>query len=559
MKSSFLMIIATALAISAVAGFVTGCAPAQQKAPEKQTVEVRRGDLQITITADGNLTMPHQSKLRFGTPGTVKDILVKEGDKVHTGTLLSKLDDTLQKIAVTSALYDVELALNELAERVYPSIMGYPHYYPTTSIVLRLEQAKEELKQTQDLLEKNKQKEAAAKLRIVQYDLQASLDTLQMTIKDTERYPFIANTYSQTEDISDWPPGNLYPNIPEVIGLIEQNLKTVVRANNLIERAEYDMAKLTLLTAGQELDKAYSSAKKVCGQIVTLGISYPDASTSLDSVRAAENRLTEIQKLIEKGSHDSIELSKILRMAQHDIEMSHRILQNNELIFRHGLNLKVLRQNNLMLQKYELALQKSKEDLMKTEILAPFDGTVVYIGVKENDQLSAYDYSSVVAIHLVDTKTIEIDGVVDEVDIFKVQTGQKANIVVDALPEKKLTGTVTFISPFGIEKAGVINYKVTLKLDPTETALKGSLTATAYISVDNRKNVLLIPNGAIKGSRGEYWTQVVADEAKDVIEKRLIVLGMQNDQFSEVKSGLTEGEKVIAEKITATRQSPSKQ
>jgi RND family efflux transporter MFP subunit len=558
MKSNFLMLLTTALAISAIAGFVTGCNTTQQKPPEKQIVEVRRGDLQITITADGNLTMPHQSKLRFGTPGTVKDILVKEGDKVNAGTLLSKLDDTLQKISVTSALYDVELALNELAERVYPSIMGYPHYYPTTSIVLRLDQAKEELKQTQDLLAQSRQKEAAAKLRIVQYDLQASLDTLQTTIKDTERYPFIANTYSQAEDISDWPPGNLYPNIPEVIGLIGQNLKTVVSANNLIEQAEYNRAQLTLQIALQELDKAYSSAKKVCGQIVTLGISYPDASTSLDSVRAAENRLTEIQKLIEKGSYDNTEFSKILRMAQHDIEMSHRILQNNELIFRHGLNLKVLRQNNLILQKCELALQKSKEELMKTEILAPFDGTVVYIGVKENDQLSAYDYSSVVAIHLVDTKTIELDGVVDEVDIFKVQTGQKANIVVDALPDKKLTGTVTFISPFGTEKAGVINYKVTLKIDPTETTLKGSLTATAYISVDNRKNVLLIPNDAIKGSRGEYWTQVVASEAKEEIEKRLIVLGMQNDRFSEVKSGLTEGEKVLAEKTTSTRQIPSK-
>jgi multidrug efflux pump subunit AcrA (membrane-fusion protein) len=86
MKSNFLMLLTTALAISAIAGFVTGCNTTQQKPPEKQIVEVRRGDLQITITADGNLTMPHQSKLRFGTPGTVKDILVKEGDKVNAGT-----------------------------------------------------------------------------------------------------------------------------------------------------------------------------------------------------------------------------------------------------------------------------------------------------------------------------------------------------------------------------------------------------------------------------------------------------------------------------------------
>lgn len=558
MKKNVIITITSLLILTLIPASLISCAPPQKDAPQKQVAEIKRGDLQIAVTADGNLVMPHQVKLRFGTPGTVKDILVKEGDKVKAGTLLAKLDDTMQKLAVASALYDVELALNELAQRVYPSILGYPHYYPSTSVVLRVEQAQSELKQSQTLLEQNKQRDAVAKLRVAQYDLEAGLDTLKATLKDMETYPFIAGNYSlPVETASYGPTEPVSPNIKDLVNLMEQDLNALLSIRYSVEKGDLAKALALLKTEQQNMAQTYSITQKVCGQVVMLGISYPDASTSLDSLRAAESNLKEIQKVMEKGNYDAAELAKIMRMAQHDMEISRNILENNDLVMKHGLNLKVLRQNNLTLQKYEVALQRYKEELLKTEILAPFDGTIVYIGVKENDQLSAYDYSTITAVHLVDTKTIELDGVVDEIDIFKVKVGQKATIVVDALPEQKLTGTVTFISPFGTERTGVVNYKITIKLDPTEMELKGGLTATADIVVDSKKNVLLIPNGAIKGTRGNYWTQVTGPKGE--IEKRQIALGLQGELFSEVVSGLEEGEKVLVEKTAATTRSPFNQ
>ncbi len=234
------------------------------------------------------------------------------------------------------------------------------------------------------------------------------------------------------------------------------------------------------------METTYNEAQKVCGQVVLLGISYPDASTSLDSVRAAQERLAELKKGMDNGSYDAAELAKILRMAQHDLSMSDSILKNNELIMKHGINLKLLRQNNLNLQKSRVALESAKEDLANTEILAPFDGTVIKIGVEENEQIPSLQLTPVTVIHLVDMKTVEFEGVVDELDIFKVKNGQKATITVDALPGRKLTGTVTFISPYGADKTGVVNYKVIIKLDPTDLVLKGGLTATANIAIDEK-------------------------------------------------------------------------
>jgi len=192
-------------------------------------------------------------------------------------------------------------------------------------------------------------------------------------------------------------------------------------------------------------------------------------------------------------------------------------------------------------------LKNAKDALMKTEILAPFEGTVVDVGVKENDQLSSFDYSSKTAVYLIDTRTVKMEGVVDEVDIYRVKVGQEAFLIVDALPGQELTGKVTFISPFGNQTTGVVEFPVTITLDPTETELKGGLTATANIIVEKHENVLLVPNRSIKGSAGNYYVDLVRDEKTMATEKRPVEIGVQNDQFTEIVSGLSEGEKVVVE------------
>jgi HlyD family secretion protein len=140
-----------------------------------------------------------------------------------------------------------------------------------------------------------------------------------------------------------------------------------------------------------------------------------------------------------------------------------------------------------------------------------------------------------------------MDGVVDEVDIYKVQVGQETTITVDALPNAELRGKVTFISPFGTQTAGVVEFPVKISLESSEVELKGGLTATADIIVEKHENVLLVPNRSVKGSPGNYYVEVVIDEEKVTTEKRPVVLGAQNEQFSEVISGLSEGEKIIVE------------
>jgi len=550
------------LIILSTLGFA-GCRSTPQDT-EKQITTVERGDLTVTVSADGNLDMPRQVALKFGTPGTVKEIFVVEGQKVKEGTLLAKLDDTTQKLAIASAQYNVELAMNELVEKIHPALMGYPEMYPDTSTVLRVEQAQDELGQAQKFLEQGGYQKAAAELRLALHDLDASYTMFNI--------PEIAMSLQGQSEIR-YTTVDKYPdmsNISKAIKLLEEDLARLAEIQTLIEQGSYDDAKAKLNTEQDKLSETHILVKSLsgririsqrigecCQQLATqdsraeatglIPLPYPDTSTTLDWLKQVEENLQKIQTCKEGESCDTFELATLLRMAQHDVDMSQTILENNELIFRSGVNLKALRGYNLNLQIAELDLKRYKDELMKTEILAPFDGTVVDIGVKENDQLSSFDYSSKTAVHLVDTSTVEMDGVMDEVDIYKVKVGQEAIITVDALPNVELKGKVTFISPFGTQTAGVVEFPVKISIEPAEVELKGGLTATADIIVEKHEDVLLVPNRSIKGSPGNYWVEVILDEKTMTTEKRPVVLGAQNDQFSEVISGLSEGEKIIVE------------
>jgi len=202
-----------------------------------------------------------------------------------------------------------------------------------------------------------------------------------------------------------------------------------------------------------------------------------------------------------------------------------------------------LQQYNLSLQSAEIALYKAKQAIMKTAIIAPSDGTVVSVNLKKSSVLSAQNYSSTTAITLVDTNSVRFEGLVDEIDIMKVQPGQKVTIAVDAIPNKVFTGRVKFISPFGTQSGNVIKFDVIIELDPIDVELRGGLSATADINIYSAKNVLLVPVSAIVNTP-EGPVVAVIDQATGQPEYKPVTLGQQNLEYAEVLSGLKEGDKV---------------
>lgn len=90
----------------------------------RQAVPVQRGTLEATVSANGNITMPHQAKLSFGASGssssTVTEVKVKVGDQVSPGQVLAKLDTTSLERTVTSALTNLRTAQINLDKTIKP-------------------------------------------------------------------------------------------------------------------------------------------------------------------------------------------------------------------------------------------------------------------------------------------------------------------------------------------------------------------------------------------------------------------------------------------------------
>jgi multidrug efflux pump subunit AcrA (membrane-fusion protein) len=573
--------------------FISGISCASRaSAPEekKQVATVQRGNLAITVSVDGNLVMPQAFDLRFGAPGDVKDVLVEEGDFVKAGAILATLDNTAQRLDIMSANNSVQTVLSNLYETVplLPQFPGtikevkgynpkgdpifgdiegvyldhsYPFYYPNASALSFFAWAQGEVSRARELFLSENYTAAASELYVALSDLESCIKILEDTINNPKSglgntAPFVPT------DLSDI----TYFQIQQDQSFESVYIVQLRKAVDLIKQGQADIETVRELTIQEKYAEAdamfgplFSRVKNI-GKVIMNNVNVIKARNyttvygrdiSLYFYGAAEEKLNAALKGIESGGLNSPGLHDNLRIAQHYMGICNAILGSNDYVLQHGLSLKNEQQYNVDLANALVTLGNRKDDFLKTIVLAPFDGMVVSVGVKKNDVLSAMDYSSKTAVQLVDTSQIKFQGLVDEIDILKIKTGQKTMISVDAVPDKEFTGTVTFISPYGAKDTGtVVKFAVTIKLDPTDVELKGGLTATADIAVASVQNVLLVPTSAITTTIAGAFVTVI-DETTGQTEKRKVTLGNQNYRFAEVLTGLKEDDKVtIEEKVT---------
>jgi multidrug efflux pump subunit AcrA (membrane-fusion protein) len=490
-KKIFFVVFVVVALLAVLVGFIV-CS--QPTTTTKQQVPAPAKLREITVIVDGNLVMPKEVQLRFGTFGTIKKIFVKEGDRVNAGMLLARLDDISKRAALAAAQYDLQIAMNNLEAQVPCQAFGYPLRYPDNTALLLIVQAQEEVSKAARFMDSAMYADAASNLRLVRYELERCLELLKVPEKEAKTGLSQSEAACTGPDCENIPLEQRYPALFKAMAQVTTSIKSVQIVENDLGKGNYKPAAAGMVRLKQELEVTHATVNTVVGQIVRFGSSYPDSSTTLDYLKAARKQLEQLQSLLDSKDPDALKVAEVVRQAQIDLEIGNEVLSNNELFFENGLSMKTARLYNLNVQKAKVNLQNCKDELLKTEIRAPFSGVIVDVGVKENDQLSAYDYASIRALHLVDTGNVEMKGNVDEIDIFKVKVGQKAVIKVDALPDKEFSGTLTFVSPFATEKSGVVNYAVKIALDEKQLKelyqregleLKGGLTATARIAVGN--------------------------------------------------------------------------
>ena len=194
-------------------------------------------------------------------------------------------------------------------------------------------------------------------------------------------------------------------------------------------------------------------------------------------------------------------------------------------------------------------LNQLEEQLSYTDIESPIDGIVLSRDVEIGDAVSSIlvlGSSATLVMTLGDTSEVYVKGKVDESDIGKVYLGQPARIKVESFKDKTFNGKVTKISPMGVEKDNVTTFEVRVSINNPGGELKAEMTANAEIILEEHKNVLQIPEGAILYDKDKKASVEIPDpRAKDGKKKLAVNIGISNGAKTELLSGLKEGDQVV--------------
>lgn len=255
--------------------------------------------------------------------------------------------------------------------------------------------------------------------------------------------------------------------------------------------------------------------------------------------------------------------------------------------------------SNASVKSAQAALEKANKDISRATLVAPMSGVVSLLSVKKGERVVG---SSMMAgtemMRIADMSKIEVRVDVGENDVPKVHLGDSATVEVDAYNDRKFSGVVTQIAssnngaaaenPLSNSTTDVTNYKVYIRLNPDSYKdlidpsrkkrfpFRPGMSASADIQTKTHRNVLSIPINAVSTREKNDSTinrisnndqrnkaddnsnnnnNYAGDNDLDVVvftmqpdgtaKKQKVKTDIQDINFIEITSGLTEGQQVI--------------
>lgn len=186
-----------------------------------------------------------------------------------------------------------------------------------------------------------------------------------------------------------------------------------------------------------------------------------------------------------------------------------------------------------------------RAQLEKTQLRAPFDGVIAEI----NGELGEFVTPSPVGIptpptvDLIDPSCLYISAPIDEIDAPLIRRGMAARINLDAFAERSFPGHVRRIAPYVLDQEKQARtVEIEAEFDDPEAGLLPGYSADVEVILDSRDSVLRIPSAVIHDRNRVF----VYDAATGVIRDVEIGVGISNWEFTEIVSGLGEGDRVVS-------------
>ncbi|MCE5315672.1 MAG: efflux RND transporter periplasmic adaptor subunit [Armatimonadota bacterium] len=539
-KNSKLIITAAAILIVAVL-FVAMKSKGGGEKIELKTEKVSLGTITTTVSATGVLESVTTVDVKSNVGGQVVWIGVEEGDMVKAGQVVARIDPTDTKSTLEESKANLASANAKVLEAQHNRLMQRAQYpaqlraaqEAVASAKAQLAQARKEAeiqpKLTQHSIKQAESSLASAKASLAQYEnalvpqneasAKASYDeakaSVTQTKKELERQKalfakdFVSRSAVESAekdyDVAQAQLDTAKKKLDTVKAEVEQDMLSA-QAKVAQARAELDTAKT---------NKAQDSIKKEA--LAEAQAAYRKALASLEETRATY--------------HSEIVKACAITEAEADVKSS------------------------------EASLEQAQKNVTYTTITAPRTGVVVAkyaeVGsIVTGAKSSAISSGSGVSLfEIADVSKMHATVDVDETDIAQIEVGQEVDVTVDAYPNEMFTGKVTKIAPQAETESNVTTIPVTVEIESVDLRLKPEMNATCDFVTARKTNVLSVPNSAIRDSGSQKTVVVIVD---DKPASRIVKVGLENDDRTEITEGLKEGELVVTTDTGSTSDSESK-
>jgi HlyD family secretion protein len=540
-RSHMKISIAAALVLVGAAYGIVRASSGSSQAATYVIGEAQKRTIISTVTGTGQVSALSQVNIQPKASGALTRVAVQNGDHVRAGDLIAQIDPGDAAINLENA----QIALDKL-------------YTPADA---------SSITQAQNALASAKESKSSA-----QDDLTSAYDS---GVRE------VANSFldmpSIVSGLNDVVYGNGYLSDQNTLYLsdTERSYADQAAASFDTAKRQYDQAfanykSLPPAAPAEEqeplIDDAYSAAEQ-------LAKAAKDAKNAVDFIK---NREADYKPGDVAGVESNLDtwISKInshvssLDAAQKSIQSAKdAITAADRSISDKTAALQKLQQgpDALDVRSQELSVQQRQKALADYSVRAPFDGIVANLDAHKGDTVGS---ATTLAVLMTQQKVAEIS--VNEVDVAKLKEGQKATLTFDAVDGLSISGEVAQIDQIGTVTQGVVSYGVKIRFDTQDERIKPGMSVSASIAADVRQDVLAVPASAIKTQNGTSYVEVV-DSSTPVTQgfqgsalaaapsQQAVETGASDDSYTEILSGLNEGDKVVTRTISAASASGATQ
>jgi HlyD family secretion protein len=211
------------------------------------------------------------------------------------------------------------------------------------------------------------------------------------------------------------------------------------------------------------------------------------------------------------------------------------------------------------IQQRQAALDAAQVNLDYASIVSPVDGTVVSRNVTIGQTVASSFQTPTLFLIATDLARMEVDTNVSESDIGGIKPGNRATFTVDTYPKRTFEGTVSQVRQSPQTVQNVVTYDIVVSVDNSDLKLMPGMTAASRIVIDQRADVIRIPNQALRYTPNGFAGAAQPGRAQVFVLRNgrpiavPVTTGLDDDSFTEIVGGeLKPGDIVITAEVMAT-------